>query len=105
MLLIHHLLLVVLWPHIIILVENTGRTALVTLSLSTLREILYILYLSNLMNTISDVLIVEENIIRKSIQIVVLTQRDEVSLSVTGVEWVLDPLNREKLYHINNHSV
>ena len=57
------------------------------------------------MNTISDVLIVEENIIRKSIQIVVLTQRDEVSLSVTGVEWVLDPLNREKLYHINNHSV
>ena len=57
------------------------------------------------MNTISDVLIVEENIIRKSIQIVVLTQRDEISLSVTGVEWVLDPLNREKLYHINNHSV
>ena len=105
MLLIHHLLLVVLWPHIIILVENTGRTALVTLSLSTLREILYILYLSNLMNTISDVLIVEENIFRKSIQIAVLTQRDEVSLSVTGVEWVLDPLNREKLYHISNHSV
>ena len=105
MLLIHHLLLVVLWPHIIILVENTGRTALVKLSLSTLREILYILYLSNLMNTISDVLIVEENIFRKSIQIVVLTQRDEVSLSVTGVERVLDPLNREKLYHINNHSV
>ena len=57
------------------------------------------------MNTISDVLIVEENIFRKSIQIAVLTQRDEVSLSVTGVEWVLDPLNREKLYHINNHSV
>ena len=105
MLLIHYLLLVVLWPHIIILVENTGRTALVKLSLSTLREILYILYLSNLMNTISDVLIVEENIFRKSIQIVVLTQRDEVSLSVTGVQWVLDPLNREKLYHINNHSV
>ena len=105
MLLIHHLLLVVLWPHIIILVENTGRTALVKLSLSTLREILYILYLSNLMNTISDVLIVEENIFRKSIQIAVLTQRDEVSLSVTGVQWVLDPLNREKLYHINNHSV
>ena len=105
MLLIHYLLLVVLWPHIIILVENTGRTALVKLSLSTLREILYILYLSNLMNTISDVLIVEENIFRKSIQIAVLTQRDEVSLSVTGVEWVLDPLNREKLYHISNHSV
>ena len=57
------------------------------------------------MNTISDVLIVEENIFRKSIQIAVLTQRDEVSLSVTGVQWVLDPLNREKLYHINNHSV
>ena len=57
------------------------------------------------MNTISDVLIVEENIRRKSTQIVVLIQRDEVSLIVTGVEWVLDPLNREKLYHINNHSV